>query len=199
MKKVLFTLAIAFATFTASAQITTVASSKTIAMYDSKDVWLNMTIGADGDTTYAIRLRSTYAYNNTAEVLTGAKEKSHVLVDLGKREQAVAILRSMIDFKGESNTLVTLNNPSENAAVYSDGIMGKGFIVADRWNVEKIFVKSATLEKVLADIQSVKPGMEFEDQVAKKQEQATTGLIVGLVVGIGIAAYFIIKAMSLSN
>jgi hypothetical protein len=196
MKKIILSIA-AMLTISASAQITTIASTKTVAMYDQKDTWLNMTIDANGDTTYAIRLRSTYAYSNTAEVIAGAQEKSHVLVDLGKREQAIAILQSMIDFKGDDRTLVTLNNPSENAALYSNGIHGRGFIIADRWNVEKEFVKVSTLEKVLTDIQNIKPGMDIKDQKAIQEQKSSAGIIAAVVVGIGIATYFLIRIMSL--
>ena len=196
MKKIILSIA-AMLTISASAQITTIASTKTVAMYDQKDTWLNMTIDANGDTTYAIRLRSTYAYSNTAEVIAGAQEKSHVLVDLGKREQAIAILQSMIDFKGDDRTLVTLNNPSENAALYSNGIRGRGFIIADRWNVEKEFIKVSTLEKVLTDIQNIKPGMDIKDQKAIQEQKSSAGIIAAVVVGIGIATYFLIRIMSL--
>lgn len=196
MKKIILSIA-AMLTISASAQITTIASTKTVAMYDQKDTWLNMTIDANGDTTYTIRLRSTYAYSNTAEVIAGAQEKSHVLVDLGKREQAIAILQSMIDFKGDDRTLVTLNNPSENAALYSNGIRGRGFIIADRWNVEKEFVKVSTLEKVLTDIQNIKPGMDIKDQKAIQEQKSSAGIIAAVVVGIGIATYFLIRIMSL--
>ena len=196
MKKIILSIA-AMLTISASAQITTIASTKTVAMYDQKDTWLNMTIDANGDTTYAIRLRSTYAYSNTAEVIAGAQEKSHVLVDLGRREQAVAILQSMIDFKGDDRTLVTLNNPSENVALYNNGIRGRGFTIADKWNVEKEFVTIATLEKVLSDIQGIKPGMDIKDQKAIQEQKSSVGIIAGVVVGIGIAVYFIVKVMSL--
>jgi len=196
MKKIILSIA-AMLTISASAQITTIASTKTVAMYDQKDTWLNMTIDANGDTTYAIRLRSTYAYSNTAEVIAGAQEKSHVLVDLGKREQAIAILQSMIDFKGDDRTLVTLNNPSENAALYSNGIRGRGFIIADRWNVEKEFVKVSTLEKVLTDIQNIKPGMDIKDKKTIQEQKSSAGIIAAVVVGIGIATYFLIRIMSL--
>lgn len=196
MKKIILSIA-AMLTISASAQITTIASTKTVAMYDQKDTWLNMTIDANGDTTYAIRLRSTYAYSNTAEVIAGAQEKSHVLVDIGKREQAIAILQSMIDFKGDDRTLVTLNNPSENAALYSNGIRGRGFIIADRWNVEKEFVKVSTLEQVLTDIQNIKPGMDIKDQKAIQEQKSSAGIIAAVVVGIGIATYFLIRIMSL--
>lgn len=196
MKKIILSIA-AMLTISASAQITSIASTKTVAMYDQKDTWLNMTIDANGDTTYAIRLRSTYAYSNTAEVIAGAQEKSHVLVDLGKREQAIAILQSMIDFKGDDRTLVTLNNPSENVALYSNGIRGRGFIIADRWNVEKEFVKVSTLEKVLTDIQNIKPGMDIKDQKAIQEQKSSAGIIAAVVVGIGIATYFLIRIMSL--
>ena len=196
MKKIILSIAVML-TISASAQITTIASTKTVAMYDQKDTWLNMTIDANGDTTYAIRLRSTYAYSNTAEVIAGAQEKSHVLVDLGKREQAIAILQSMIDFKGDDRTLVTLNNPSENAALYSNGIRGRGFIIADRWNVEKEFVKVSTLEKVLTDIQNIKPGMDIKDQKAIQEQKSSAGIVAAVVVGIGIATYFLIRIMSL--
>jgi len=196
MKKIILSIAVML-TISASAQITTIASTKTVAMYDQKDTWLNMTIDANGDTTYAIRLRSTYAYSNTAEVIAGAQEKSHVLVDLGKREQVIAILQSMIDFKGDDRTLVTLNNPSENAALYSNGIRGRGFIIADRWNVEKEFVKVSTLEKVLTDIQNIKPGMDIKDQKTIQEQKSSAGIIAAVVVGIGIATYFLIRIMSL--
>ena len=196
MKKIILSIA-AMLTISASAQITTIASTKTVAMYDQKDTWLNMTIDANGDTTYAIRLRSTYAYSNTAEVIAGAQEKSHVLVDLGRREQAVAILQSMIDFKGDDRTLVTLNNPSENVALYNNGIRGRGFTIADKWNVEKEFVTIATLEKLLTDIQNIKPGMDIKDQKAIQEQKSSAGIIAAVVVGIGIATYFLIRIMSL--
>ena len=196
MKKIILSIAVML-TISASAQITTIASTKTVAMYDQKDTWLNMTIDATGDTTYAIRLRSTYAYSNTAEVIAGAQEKSHVLVDLGNRKQAIAILQSMIDFKGDDRTLVTLNNPSENVALYNNGIRGRGFTIADKWNVEKEFVTIATLEKVLSDIQGIKPGMDIKDQKAIQEQKSSVGIIAGVVVGIGIAVYFIVKVMSL--
>ena len=39
-------------------------------------------------------------------------------VDLGKKEQAVAILQSMVDYKPSKGETVSLNNPSGNEAEY---------------------------------------------------------------------------------
>ena len=39
-------------------------------------------------------------------------------VDLGKKEQAIAILQSMVDYKPAKGETVSLNNPSDNEAEY---------------------------------------------------------------------------------
>ncbi len=205
MKKVIILLTTVIFAQTASAQITPVGqndttqgitaiqTAKTIATYDNKDTWLQQTISASGDTTYAIRLRTTYSYDNAFEVMTGAREKSHLLISLGPRQQAIAIVRSMINFKGEPKTLVSLNNPSENVAMSTSDIRGRGFAVTDKYSIEREWVSVRTLEKILTDIIEDTPGTEQRDVVADQQQAASYGLIAAVVVGIGVAIYFILS------
>ena len=205
MKKVIILLTTVIFAQTASAQITPVGqndttqgitaiqTAKTIATYDNKDTWLQQTISANGDTTYAIRLRTTYSYDNAFEVMTGAREKSHLLISLGSRQQAIAIVRSMINFKGEPKTLVSLNNPSENVAMSTSDIRGRGFAVTDKYSIEREWVSVRTLEKILTDIIEDSPGTEQRDVVADQQQAASYGLIAAVVVGIGVAIYFILS------
>ena len=53
------------------------------------------------------------------------------------------------------------------------------------------------LEKVLTDIHSIKPGMDIKDQKAIQEQKSSDGIIAAVVVGIGIATYFLIRIMSL--
>lgn len=76
--------------------------------------------------SYRLGVLKLYKAGNTFEVRGLVKQDvSRILtVSLGDKEQATAILQSMVDYKGESGKSVDLNNPTENVARWMGSMMG---------------------------------------------------------------------------
>lgn len=77
--------------------------------------------------SYRMGVLKLYKAGNTFEVRGMVKQKTiheELIVHLGDKEQATAILQSMADYKGESGKSVALNNPTENVARWMGSMMG---------------------------------------------------------------------------
>lgn len=74
-----------------------------------------------GDTTYAFRFCDKDGFITTNEYT----------VKLGKYDQALAIMQSMIDYKGKNKDVVMLNNPSNNVAVVQKVMGSTMFFITD--------------------------------------------------------------------
>lgn len=76
--------------------------------------------------SYRLGVLKLYKAGNTFEVRGLVKQdiSQILIVSLGDKEQATAILQSMVDYKGESGKSVDLNNPTENVARWMGSMMG---------------------------------------------------------------------------
>jgi len=77
----------------------------------------------NGDTTYAFRLCDKDGFISTNEYT----------VKLGNYDQALAIMQSMIDYKGKNKDVVMLNNPSNNIAVVQKVMGSTMFFITDTY------------------------------------------------------------------
>ena len=68
-------------------------------------------------------------------------------VRLGDKDQAIAILQSMIDYKPAKGETVSLNNPSDNEAEYRkfDGV----WLILSRGGVTSIAVSKSEMKKMI--------------------------------------------------
>lgn len=90
--------------------------------------------------SYRMGVLKLYKVGDTFEVQGLVKQDvSQILtVSLGDREQATAILQSMVDYKGQSGESVALNNPSDNVARWMGSMMGG-------WEVGRTGMYAATI------------------------------------------------------
>lgn len=90
--------------------------------------------------SYRMGVLKLYKTGDTFEVQGLVKQDvSQILtVSLGDKEQATAILQSMVDYKGESGKSVALNNPTENVARWIGSMMGG-------WEVGRTEMYAATI------------------------------------------------------
>ena len=70
-----------------------------------------------------------------------------MVVQLGDKDQAIAILQSMVDYKPAKGETVSLNNPSDNEAEYRK-IMGD-WLILSRGGVASISVTKGEMEKMI--------------------------------------------------
>lgn len=101
MKKLFTLFALILVSIAATSQIKQQEKSETIGSYRMGIIKLTENNGQ-----YAIK-GQTKQFVDT-----------RLVVDLGNEEQAIAILQSMIDYKGDNGKSVDLNNPSMNVARY---------------------------------------------------------------------------------
>lgn len=80
-----------------------------------------------------------------ATVLEAAGLK--MIVQLGDRDQATAILQSMVDYKPAKGETVSLNNPSDNEAEYRK-FMGD-WLILSRSNITSISVTKGEMKKMI--------------------------------------------------
>ena len=106
----------------ARAQITVIEAPK-------EDVISNCAMGQqnlircilNGDTTYAFRLCDKEGFVSINEYT----------VKLGNYNQALAIMQSLVDYKGKNKDVVMLNNPSQNFAVVQKVMGSTMFFITD--------------------------------------------------------------------
>ena len=70
-----------------------------------------------------------------------------MVVQLGDKDQAIAILQSMVDYKPAKGETVSLNNPSKNEAEYRK-IMGD-WLILSRGGVASISVTKGEMKKMI--------------------------------------------------
>ncbi len=75
----------------------------------------------NGDTTYAFQLCDKDGFIKTNEYT----------VKLGHYDQALAIMQSMVDYKGKNKDVVMLNNPSNNIAQVRKVLGSTMFFITD--------------------------------------------------------------------
>lgn len=100
--------------------------------------------------SYRMGVLKLYKTGDTFEVRGLAKQDvSQILtVSLGDKEQATAILQSMVDYKGESGKSVDLNNPGMNVARWMGSMMGG-------WEVGRTEMYAATIQMSKGEIKKM--------------------------------------------
>lgn len=100
--------------------------------------------------SYRMGVLKLYKTGDTFEVRGLVKQDiSQILtVSLGGKEQATAILQSMVDYKGESGESVALNNPTENVARWMGSMMGG-------WEVGRTEMYAATIQMSKGEIKKM--------------------------------------------
>ena len=76
--------------------------------------------------SYRMGVLKLYKAGDTFEIRGMTKQfvDTQLIVTLGSKEQATAILQSMVDYKGESGKSVDLNNPGMNVARWTGSMTG---------------------------------------------------------------------------
>lgn len=92
-----------------------------------------------------------YKTGDTFEVRGLVKQDvSQILtVSLGDKEQATAILQSMVDYKGESGKSVDLNNPTENVARWMGSMLGGWEVGMTELYATSIMVSKGEAKKMI--------------------------------------------------
>lgn len=100
--------------------------------------------------SYRMGVLKLYKTGDTFEVRGLVKQDvSQILtVSLGDKEQATAILQSMVDYKGGSGESVALNNPTENVARWMGSMMGG-------WEVGRTELYAATIQMSKGEIKKM--------------------------------------------
>lgn len=102
--------------------------------------------------SYRMGVLKLYKAGDTFEVHGLVKQKTisqELIVSLGDKEQATAILQSMVDYKGESGISVALNNPSDNVARWTGSMMGGWEIGITSMYATSIMVSKGELKKMI--------------------------------------------------
>lgn len=73
-------------------------------------------------------------------------------VELGDKEKAAALLRSMVDYEASRNEQVALNNSTENFAIWVGPVFG-GWEITDTVGADRIAVSKGELKKMLKAIE----------------------------------------------
>lgn len=73
-------------------------------------------------------------------------------VGLGDKEEAAALLRSMVDYEASRNEQVALNNSTENFAIWV-GVAFGGWEITDTVGADRIAVSKGELKKMLKAIE----------------------------------------------
>lgn len=135
MKKLFTLFALILVSIAATAQIKQQEKSETIGSYRMGIIKLTENNGQ-----YAIK-GQTKQFVDT-----------RLVVDLGNEEQAIAILQSMIDYKGGNGKSVDLNNPGMNVARYLGSMMGGWEIgITDMYAIS-IVVSKGEMKKMIKTI-----------------------------------------------
>ena len=101
--------------------------------------------------SYRMGVLKLYKTGDTFEVRGLVKQDvSQILtVSLGNKEQATAILQSMVDYKGESGASLDLNNPTENVARWMGSMMGGWEIGRTELYATSIMVSKGEIKKMI--------------------------------------------------
>lgn len=100
--------------------------------------------------SYRLGVLKLYKTGDTFEVRGLVKQDvSQILtVSLGDKEQATAILQSMVDYSGKGGESVALNNPTENVARWMGSMMGG-------WEVGRTEMYAATIQMSKGEIKKM--------------------------------------------
>lgn len=101
--------------------------------------------------SYRMGVLKLYRAGDTFEVRGLVKQKTineELIVSLGDKEQATAILQSMVDYKGGSGESVALNNPTENVARWMGSMMGG-------WEVGRTEMYAVTIQMSKGEIKKM--------------------------------------------
>lgn len=100
--------------------------------------------------SYRMGVLKLYKTGDTFEVRGLVKQDvSQILtVSLGDKGQAMAILQSMVDYKGKGGESVALNNPTENVARWMGSMMGG-------WEVGRTEMYAATIQMSKGEIKKM--------------------------------------------
>lgn len=102
--------------------------------------------------SYRMGVLKLYKAGNTFEVRGLVKQKTineELIVSLGDKEQATAILQSMVDYKGESGKSVDLNNPTENVARWMGSMLGGWEVGRTELYATSIMVSKGEAKKMI--------------------------------------------------
>ena len=130
MKKLLVVLALVMTSVTMFSQITSNGKPEVLKSF-------RMGVCKLINTSGAISIEATVIE------ATGLKME----VRLGDKDQAIAILKSMVDYKPAKGETVSLNNPSKNEAEYRK-IMGD-WLILSRSGVASISVTKGEMKKMI--------------------------------------------------
>lgn len=101
--------------------------------------------------SYRMGVLKLYKTGDTFEVRGLVKQKTineELIVSLGDKEQATAILQSMVDYKGKGGESVALNNPTENVARWMGSMMGG-------WEVGRTEMYATTIQMSKGEIKKM--------------------------------------------
>lgn len=100
--------------------------------------------------SYRMGVLKLYKTGDTFEVRGLVKQDvSQILtVSLGDKEQATAILQSMVDYSGKGGESVALNNPTDNVARWMGSMMGG-------WEVGRTEMYAATIQMSKGEIKKM--------------------------------------------
>lgn len=101
--------------------------------------------------SYRMGVLKLYRAGDTFEVRGLVKQKTiqeELIVSLGDKEQATAILQSMADYRGGSGESVALNNPTENVARWMGSMMGG-------WEVGRTEMYAVTIQMSKGEIKKM--------------------------------------------
>lgn len=100
--------------------------------------------------SYRMGVLKLYKTGDTFEVRGLVKQDvSQILtVSLGDKEQATAILQSMVDYSGRGGESVALNNPTDNVARWMGSMMGG-------WEVGRTEMYAATIQMSKGEIKKM--------------------------------------------
>lgn len=135
MKKLFTLFALILVSIAATAQIKQQEKSETIGSYRMGIIKLTENNGQ-----YAIK-GQTKQFVDT-----------RLVVDLGNEEQAIAILQSMISYKGDTGKSVDMNNPGMNVARYLGSLMGGWEIGITDMYATSIVVSKGEMKKMIKAI-----------------------------------------------
>lgn len=100
--------------------------------------------------SYRMGVIKLYKVADTFEIKGLVKQDVTTImtVSLGTKEQATAILQSMVDYSGKGGESVALNNPTENVARWMGSMMGG-------WEVGRTEMYAATIQMSKGEIKKM--------------------------------------------
>lgn len=135
MKKLFTLFALILVSIAATAQIKQQEKSETIGSYRMGIIKLTENNGQ-------------YAIKGQTKQFVDVR----LVVDLGDKEQAIAILQSMIAYKGDTGKSVDMNNPGMNVAQYLGSLMGGWEIGITDMYATSIVVSKGEMKKMIKTI-----------------------------------------------